>query len=348
MYLIPDYLRAIEKEISMYQNLGCSIKTVFVGGGTPTVLNESELAGLFATIQSGFQIEEDAEITVEANPGTLNTEKLKTLKAFGVNRLSLGLQAYQLKLLKLMGRIHTPEDFKESFSKARNVGFDNINVDVIFGLPEQTLKDFKDTLEYLANISPEHISAYSLSIEEETPFYNMYKKGRLRLPNEDEERAMYHEAVDFLKSKGYLHYEISNFAKPAKQCRHNLTYWQDQEYLGLGAGAHSYINGIRYNNVKSPSEYIRLLYDDMSPVENREMITGQEEMAEYCFLNLRLIQGIDKQDFNRRFKKDIKELYGSTIDKLKLEGLLKENSRYISLTAIGLDLANEVFLEFLP
>ena len=176
----------------------------------------------------------------------------------------------------------------------------------------------------------------------------MYKRGELNLPDEEEERAMYHEAIDFLKTQGYVHYEISNFAKPTKESRHNLTYWRDQEYLGLGAGSHSYINGVRYNNVKFPAVYIRLLNQDLNPVENRQVLTREEEIAEYCFLNLRLIRGLDKKDFFKRFAVDIKELYATIIEKLKQEGLLEENSTYIKLTSLGLDLANEVFMEFLP
>jgi len=346
--LIPEYLKALKKEMNNYKNLGCSIKTIYVGGGTPTILDEFQLEELFLNVKSAFNVEMGAEVTIEANPGTLSRDKLRVLKALGVNRLSIGLQAYQPRLLKLLGRIHSIKDFEESYLEARNAGFENINVDVMFGLPEQSLKDFENTLRYLSLISPEHISAYSLSVEEGTTFYNMYKRGELNLPDEQEERSMYHKAVDFLKAQGYIHYEISNFAKPKRESRHNLTYWRNQEYLGLGAGSHSYFYGIRYSNVRHPSDYIRLLNQNIRPVKQREIITREEEIAEYCFLNLRLIQGLDREDFYRRFGVDIKQLYATTIDELKEKGLLEENGIFIKLTPLGLDLANEVFMEFLP
>jgi oxygen-independent coproporphyrinogen-3 oxidase len=346
--LMPSYLSALKKEMGGYKAAGYAVKTVYMGGGTPTILNQRDLASLIQNIHSSFYIAPGAEFTVEANPGTLTKEKLLLLKHMGVNRLSIGLQAYQDRLLKVMGRIHTVKDFEESFALARQAGFDNINVDVIFGLPGQTLFDFKETLKNLVRLSPEHISCYALSVEEGTEFYNWLKQGRLFLPPEDEERAMYHEAVTFLKSRGFVQYEISNFAKPGRESRHNLAYWRDEEYLGLGAGAHSFLNGERFYNRSSLKEYIECLEGGLSPVEGRELLDKEALRAEFCFLGLRLTEGISKTDFKIRFGKDLKEVYGKAIERLKNFGLLQEDGERLKLTSKGLDLANEVFMEFLP
>lgn len=239
--LIPAYLEALKKEISDLKGKGYTVSTVYIGGGTPTILKDEELVSLLEILHQSVHITSDAEVTIEANPGTLTRQKLLSLKTMGINRLSLGLQAYQNRLLKIMGRIHTVEEFEKNYETARKIGFDNINVDLMFGLPEQQVEDFYKTLEYLVGLCPEHISCYALSVEDGTPFYRLWQKGALPLPSEEDEREMYHRAVEFLTGKGYNHYEISNFAVSKRESKHNMVYWSYKDYLGLGAGAHSFL-----------------------------------------------------------------------------------------------------------
>ncbi|MDI3481156.1 MAG: hypothetical protein PWQ97_811 [Tepidanaerobacteraceae bacterium] len=346
--LVPSYLEALKKEILLYRHIKQPIKTIYIGGGTPTVLTEKDLEALIDCVARHFHIKSGAEFTVEANPGTLTRRKLLALKTLGVNRLSLGLQAHQDRLLKALGRIHSAIEFEECLKKSREAGFDNINVDVIFGLPGQTVSDFIETLEYITAFLPEHISCYSLTIEKGTKFYEMREKGLLQLPSDEEEREMYHKAVEYLTHRGFIHYEISNFAVPGRMCRHNISCWKYEDYLGLGAGAHSFMQGRRFYNHPSPLDYIRSISQNMLPVENMEYLDIMEQRAEFCFLGLRLIEGLDKQDFKRRFGKDIHEVYGAAIQKLSSTGLVEEDGERIKLTPKGLDLANEVFVEFLP
>jgi oxygen-independent coproporphyrinogen-3 oxidase len=345
---IPTYLEALKKEASGYRDMGFVFKTVYIGGGTPTILSEEQLLYLIELIYNNFYIMTEAEFTIEANPGTLTRKKLLLLKSMGVNRLSIGLQAYQDRLLKVMGRIHSVKDFEDNYFIARDLGFDNINVDVIFGLPFQTLFDFMQTLEHVIQISPEHISCYSLSIEEGTRFYDMWQDGILYIPSEEEEREMYHQGVKLLKQNAFLHYEISNFAKHGRMSNHNMAYWKTEEYLGLGAGAHSYIGRERFYNHHLIKDYVSNAFKGQSTVAGREIISPEDEQAEYCFMGLRLVDGINKDAFYKRFGKHIGHVYKGQIDKLEKQGLLKEEHPYLRLTAQGMDLANLVFAEFLP
>jgi|LSQX01.2.fsa_nt_gb oxygen-independent coproporphyrinogen-3 oxidase len=346
--LIPKYLDALKREICLYGNMGYSLKTIYIGGGTPTVLGEDQLQKLIDSVYASFDVMDGAEFTVEANPGTLTREKLIILKSMCVNRLSIGLQAYQDKLLKVMGRAHTVSDFEANYDIARESGFDNINVDVIFGLPFQTIWDFTQTLEQLVKLSPEHISCYSLNIEKGTKFYYMLKNGILHMPSEREERQMYHQGIQLLKQNGFLHYEISNFTKPGRFSRHNMVYWNTEQYLGLGAGAHSYIGTERFYNHYSIGDYVKTALNCNSPIAGRYFVSSDDRQAEYCFMRLRLIDGIDEESFCKRFGHEIGEIYKCQINKLKKQGLIKEENRHIKLTASGLDLANLVFAEFLP
>ncbi len=345
---IPTYLEALKKEVSGYRDRGFVFKTVYIGGGTPTVLNEKQLLYLIELIYNNFYIMPGAEFTIEANPGTLTQKKLSLLKSMGVNRLSIGLQACQNRLLKVMGRIHSVKDFQDNFFIARDLGFDNINVDVIFGLPFQTLFDFMQTLEYVIKISPEHISCYSLSIEEGTRFYDMLQRGMLYIPSEEEEREMYHQGIKLLKQNTYLHYEISNFAKYGRMSKHNMAYWKSEEYLGLGAGAHSHIGRERFHNHYLIKDYVSKALKDQGTIAGREIISNEDEQAEYCFMGLRMADGINIDEFYKRFGKEIGQVYKRQIEKLKKQGLLKEEHSYLKLTAQGMDLANLVFAEFLP
>jgi len=346
--LIPEYLKALKKEISNLKKHRFNATTVYIGGGTPTILTNNQLFSLLNELHKSINIAKNAEITIEANPGTLTREKLHLLKTMGINRLSIGLQAYQNSMLKIMGRIHTVEDFEYNFKAARNIGFNNINVDLIFGLPNQRLQDFEKTLRRVLCLSPEHISCYALSIEEGTKFHKWQKDGRLSLPSDDDERKMYYEAIEALTRVGYNHYEISNFAEPGRECKHNLVYWTYKDYLGLGAGAHSFLDNKRFNNHPIILDYIKSIKNSSTAISNIESISDQEQQAEFCFMGLRLLKGLSKDTFKQRFHKEITQVYKSTIDKLKKQGLLQENSENLRLTALGLDFANEVFMEFLP
>ncbi|MDN5331001.1 MAG: hypothetical protein PWP45_226 [Tepidanaerobacteraceae bacterium] len=345
---VPLYLDSLKREISFYSNIERTISSIYIGGGTPTVLNEKELPSLVDAVRGAFNISPGLEFTVEANPETITREKLKVLREAGVNRLSLGLQSFDDKLLKAIGRIHTAEGFLKKFFMAREAGFDNINVDLIFGLPQQKVEDFCDSLKKLLDLSPEHVSCYSLSVEEGTKFYELKEKGLLFLPSEDEERMMYHSARRILEEGGYSHYEISNFAKPGRECRHNLVYWTYGEYLGLGAGAHSFIDGVRFYNVYDFKDYIEKVKEKGSAVENREKLSGEDQQAEFIILGLRLVKGVDKTLFYRKFGKELDSVYGDAIKRLKEKELIVDDGKYVKLTEKGLDLANEAFIEFLP
>lgn len=346
--LIPEYIAALKKEISNLKGSNYTAKTVYIGGGTPTILTSNQLVSVLNSLHKSVDIAQDAEITIEVNPGTLTREKLTALKTMGVNRLSIGLQAYQNRLLKIMGRIHTAEDFEKNFETARNVGFDNINVDLIFGLPNQKVEDFDDTLRRVLRLSPEHISCYSLSVEEGTEFYRQQQQGALPLPSEEDERTMYYRAIETLTNRGYNHYEISNFAVAGHKSKHNLIYWTYKEYLGLGAGAHSFLNNERFNNLPRIPDYIKSITESSTAAVNLEPICAREQQAEFCFLGLRLLEGINKNVFYQLFGQEITQVYGRAIEKLKEQGLLQENPENLRLTARGLDFANVVFTEFLP
>ncbi|MDK2835775.1 MAG: hypothetical protein PWP21_552 [Thermosediminibacterales bacterium] len=348
--LMGSYIKALSTEMYLYsfKLQERKIKSIYIGGGTPTYLGIKHLETLLDSIRQVFYICEGAEITIEANPGTLSLKLLKFLYEKGVNRLSIGLQACDANILKQLGRIHTFEQFENNFNWARTAGFNNINVDLMIGLPGQTLENVSKCVCKVINLKPEHISVYSLKIEESTRFYEMYKAGQLILPGEDEERLFYHTTVNFLIQNGYKHYEISNFALPGYACCHNLIYWENKEYLGLGAGAHSYIDGKRFYNTETPEKYIELLNKKNLPVEEYESINLPTEMAETMFMGLRLVQGVSRKKFFDRFGKTLDEVYGAEIKKLVSLGLLIDDGKRIRLSTRGLDLANEVFMEFLP
>jgi len=338
--LMMDYSMSLAKEIC---DIGeCKIKTIFIGGGTPTYLS-CEAWEIIGKSVKNLNKSRELEFTVEGNPGTLSYEKLKFLKSLGVNRLSIGLQAVQNDLLKRLGRIHTYEEFLEGYNMARAMGFKNINVDLMFGLPNQSLDDWKDTLNTIVKLNPEHISAYSLIIEEGTEFYQSFNEGRLLLPSEDEERDMYRFTLDYLKSKGYEHYEISNFSKPGKESRHNLLYWDLDEYIGCGAGAHSYVDGKRYSNENSIDKYINRAVNHADIHLN----TLHDTMEEFMFMGLRKIEGISINKFNKKFKSNIFEVYGDVINKYLKTGLMSRDGDKIKLTDRGIEISNSVMCEFM-
>lgn len=347
--LFLTYVSALEQEIVLRAKEGedWRVKSIFFGGGTPTILPVELLRRLMEQLRRCFSIQPDAEITIEANPGTLDAAKLQALREMGFNRLSMGLQAWQQHLLTELGRIHTVADFLENFRAARAAGFTNINVDLMFALPSQTLADWKETLAEITALSPEHISAYSLIIEEGTPFYQAYSEGRLHPMDEALDRELYHYTISYLKNRGYAQYEISNFAREGCESRHNRLYWEMTPYMGLGLGAHSYFAGQRYHNTYDIEVYIAAQETNAYEKQEIEEVSKQDEMEEFMFLGLRMNQGVSLETFRRRFGRELKEVYQDVIDRLVQEGLLYETANAVALTAQGIDFSNRVFTEFL-
>ncbi|MFY9178103.1 MAG: radical SAM family heme chaperone HemW [Caldicoprobacterales bacterium] len=348
-FLMDNYLDAVRMEISQIKKriMDRNIKTIFWGGGTPTFFHGEKLKDLLCYIKANFLVLEDAEITTEANPETLDKEKLEKLKEAGFNRLSIGMQAGQDRILKSLGRVHSIRDVEKSIKWARELGFNNINLDLMFGLPDQTLNQWVETLAMAEGMGVEHISAYALIIEEGTPFYELDRQGRLNKPSEELEREMYHKAIDYLKSKGYIHYEISNFAQPGKECRHNLIYWKNEDYIGIGCGAHSSLDGQRWSNYSDISQYIDSIENTRSAVDQIQRICVPEQRFETIMMGLRLTKGVSKSEFRKRFHNDISYYYNKAIDGLKSQGLLEEDSDNIYLTSKGMDLQNQVLLYFM-
>lgn len=346
---MQGYVDALTKEIRKRgtEYTDKQVVSVFFGGGTPTTLTIPMLEQLMQAVFESWNIAEDAEITTEANPGMLDGEMAAALKKMGFNRLSMGVQAWQNRLLKELGRIHTIEVFRENFKAVREAGFTNINTDLMFALPNQTMEDWQETVKNIVAMNPEHISAYSLIIEEGTPFYDRYEKGELKPAEEELDREMYHWAVDYLAEHGYEQYEISNFAKKGRQSRHNRIYWQAEEYLGMGLGSHSYMNGERFHNIYDLQEYIRADGDVSLLKEDIERITEEDALAEFMFLGLRLAEGVSFAGFEERFGQGMKNIYGSQIEELVKDGLLEEDGIGIRLTKRGVDISNYVFEKFL-
>lgn len=324
------------------------VKTIYIGGGTPSLIDSKYIVQIIEDIKLNFKIDEKAEITIEVNPGTVTLEKLEDYKRAGINRLSIGLQSTHEHLLKEIGRIHTYLDFLDTFRFAREAGFENINVDLMIGIPNQTLEEVKDSIEEIVSMEPEHISVYSLILEENTPLFKKVEEG-LELPNEDLERKMYWAVKQTLEQNNYIHYEISNFAKKGYESKHNLDCWNQKEYIGFGIAAHSYTNGIRYSNIENIEQYIKN-YDEDKTEENLVFHEKQDMEAmqkEYMLLGLRKIDGVSIQEFKIKFVANPVFLYHSELEKLVNEELLEIDGDQIKLTNKGLDLANIVWEEFI-
>lgn len=323
-----------------------TVTSVFVGGGTPSILSSGEIVRIFDALRNTFNIEETAEISMEANPGTVTKEKLLDYRRAGINRLSFGLQSADNAELKALGRIHTYEEFLESYHMARACGFENINVDLMSALPGQTVESWLETLKKVAALEPEHISAYSLIIEEGTPFYEMYgeERGENLLPDEDSEREMYHRTKTVLKELGYERYEISNYAKPGFECRHNVGYWTNVPYLGLGLGASSYIDGCRFQNTSDMDEYL----NGEPGVRHEEMVLSEQDMQEeYFFVGLRMVRGVSLKQFRERFGIPADQVYPGLLERLLREGVVERSGDMFRLTEYGMDVSNYVMAEFL-
>jgi len=345
--MYESYKNALLKEIRNTPLLEeYLIKSIFIGGGTPTVLPPRFISEIMEEL-SKLHIADDAEITIEANPKTLNMDYLRVLKFSGINRLSMGLQSTDNTVLKKIGRIHKYEDFLINYNDALKAGFHNISADIMFGLPGQDIEGFSNTVETVSKLGLRHISAYSLIIEEGTPFFDLYEEGKLDLPEESEERKMYYLLIDTLSSKDYIHYEISNFSKKGFESQHNIRYWERGEYFGFGLSAHSLVENVRYENTEDLSFYIENSSNLKNIRTNSHEISEKEAMEEFMFLGLRLIKGVGVEKFKRIFGKDIFSVYYKPIHDNIKKGLLMYEANRIFLTAKGLDLSNMVMADFL-
>ena len=326
-----------------------TVTTIYLGGGTPSILNPEYIKNILQEIKSSFKILDDAEITIEINPGTVNEEKLKRYKEYGINRLSIGLQSANDKILKNIGRIHDYKQFEETFFFARKCGFKNINVDLMIGLPTQAIEDVKQTLEKIIQKNPEHISVYSLIIEEGTTIEKLINENKLQLPDEETERIMYWTVVNELKENGYNQYEISNFSKKTYESKHNTNCWKQKQYIGLGTSAHSYLNKKRYSNTNNIEEYIKNIQERniSKNITIHEEQTEESTMNEYMLLGLRMIQGININEFKQKFKTDPTIKYKEILEKLQKENLIQITKTSIKLTKQGIDFGNIVWEEFI-
>ena len=338
-----SYVAALLREIRSTGAEGDrKVSSVFLGGGTPSLLSPEQIRRIFLALRGRFWLREDAEITMEANPGTLDRKRLLEMKRCGVNRLSLGLQSADNRFLRILGRIHSFEDFLESYALSRECGFSNINVDLMFALPEQSRKDWEESLRKTALLGPEHISAYSLMIEEGTPFASR----SLILPDEDTEYAMYEDSSRILGEYGFEQYEISNYARPGFSCRHNIGYWKRREYLGFGLGAASFFGGRRYANTRSMEKYLsRSSLEDIR--ENIQPVSREEAMEEFMFLGLRLTEGVSREDFFREFGCSMDRVYGPVLRKYLQNGFLIEEKDRIRLSRRGIHVSNTILSDFI-
>lgn len=348
---MAQYFRVLSQEIRSFEGLGSlyTVRSVFFGGGTPSLVPEGYLRNVMRLLHELFEWEPDAEVSIECNPGTLTPEKCAAYREMGIGRLSLGLQSVHAEELARLGRIHSYREFEESFYAARRAGFRNINVDLMSGLPKQTKEMWQETLETVAGLRPEHISAYSLSLEPGTPFYERYGTpiGRMELPGEETEREMYRMTAKILQEAGYHRYEISNYAKEGYECRHNLAYWTGGEYVGFGQSAASYLNRRRFVNPAGAAEYLAFAKNAYAAYRNTRPQTEKEQMEEYMFLGLRTSRGVSAAEFSARFGKPFPEQYEKVIERYTALGFLGRRKGRIVLTEQGIDVSNPILSEFL-
>ncbi len=338
-----DYVNSLCKQIDATDE-DRPVASVYFGGGTPSVLDPSEIRKILCKLDDRFFLDKDAEITIEVNPGTVTDRHLSTYRGIGINRLSIGAQSCHDRELKMLGRIHTASEFFHAFRAARSAGFSNISVDLLTALPGQNEKSLQESLLMIAELDPEHVSAYSLILEENTPFYKRFTgEDRFLLPDEEQERALYYLTRDFFVSRGYEHYEISNFAKPGFWSRHNCAYWSRRDYLGLGLGASSLMHGKRIKNTQDLNAYLT----DPTQADETIVLQTKDCMEEFFFLGLRMMQGVSESDFFNCFGTDACSVYGDVIAKLCYQGLLRREYGRIFLTDRGVDYGNYVFSSFL-
>ena len=345
---IAQYCHALKEEIKRTgdQAEDIGVRSVFIGGGTPSILEAEQITEIMTCIRNNFSIEKNAEITIESNPGTLNAEKLNCYHELGINRLSIGLQSTDDDCLRRLGRIHTFQEFEKNYEQARKSGFQNINIDLMSGLPGQSLRGYEDTLNRVTELKPEHISSYSLIIEEGTPFYKSDSVLQ-QLPDEDTERKMYERTKEILAQQGYERYEISNYARQGRECIHNLGYWEQVPYLGMGLGASSFYNGARFSNERNFRKYLSTPY---LPFEHREdyvQVSREEQMEDTMIFGLRKMKGMSVSEFEREFGTPIWEMYGSVIERYSNLGLLIQEGDVLRLTDAGIDVSNRIFEDFI-
>lgn len=345
--IFDDYAQALIDEISRALPASTPLDSVYFGGGTPTVLPAGVLAAILRTMEERFGLAADAEITAEANPGTVDAGYLWALRGCGFNRLSVGVQSFEDAVLARIGRIHTVREGRDAVVGARVAGFDNVSIDLMFGLPDQSASGWRRDLQSAFELSPEHISLYELTIEEGTRFGDLQKRCLLKLPDEDEQIEMYEMAIEALTAAGFEHYEVSNFARPGRRSRHNQTYWRNEPYFGFGAGATAYLGGVRSANVRSPVDYIERIRSTGSAVESAETVVGRQAMGETIMLGLRMLDGVELAAFQSRFGVALPDVYRKEIASLTLRGLIQLTDTRIKLTPVGVLLANEAAAEFL-
>lgn len=349
---VKEYIESLKKEIEEFDFSNYKVTSIYIGGGTPSYIDSIYIVEILSELKEKLKCNliefKDIEITIEVNPGTVDTKKLNDYKKSGINRLSIGLQSTKNDILKKIGRIHTYQEFLEIYKLARETGFKNINIDLMIGIPGQKIGDLKNTLQDIIKLEPEHISVYSLIIEENTPIEKMLENGEIKLPDEDLERNMYWYVKNTLELNGYNHYEISNFAKLGKESRHNLNCWNQEEYIGFGVAAHSYLNGIRFSNTINVEEYIQHIEDNRKEenIQIEESQSLEDKKNEFMMLGFRKIQGVDIARFKEKFIDNPIFLYRENLNKLVEERLIEVDLNHIKLTNKGIDLANLVFEEF--
>lgn len=353
--LYSTYITALCREVAGRSGIfsHAVVDTVFIGGGTPTLLSQDLLSQVLNCLREHYQLSDGVEITVEANPGTVDGAKLRTLRAHGVNRISFGVQTFAERLLPKIGRIHSAAEAVRAVELAQAAGFDNINVDLMYGLPEQTVQDLQESIDRAIGMGVRHLSVYGLKIEEGTPFASLHEQGRLALPEEAAEEAMYELAAHYLPAKGFQRYEISNYAPAGWECRHNLKYWHYQPYLGLGLAAHSFFDGQRLANTGDLQQYLDFFSRSGGekqefPVAVVEKLDKETAMAEFVFLALRTSSGLHIPDFNNCFAADFFNQYNKVIAALRRQKLIEVTEKAVRLTELGMKYGNVVFGAFLP
>ncbi|MGG4092717.1 radical SAM family heme chaperone HemW [Paenibacillus lautus] len=346
---VMDYLRALDKEmeLTVQANSPGRIKSIFVGGGTPTVLKPNEMEYFLQSVKRHFpEWSDDIEFSMEANPGTTDLEKLSVMREGGVNRISFGVQAFQNSLLTGIGRIHDTDDVYRSLENARTAGFDNMSIDLMFGLPNQTLDMLAESVDKALELRLPHYSIYSLKVEENTLFHTMYQRNQLPLPDEEDELNMYLLLMERMQAAGYKQYEISNFAKPGFESRHNMTYWRNEDYYGLGAGAHGYVGRQRHVNIKGVNPYNEAANQGLPRLESFE-VSREEAMEDFLMVGLRVLDGVSRSRFRQQFGTSMEEVFAGPLNKMVSAGLLDSTEDGYKLSSKGILFGNDVFAEFI-
>ena len=347
---MDHYIDALVVEMKHYAKIYTNtniIKTIFLGGGTPTTLNPFQLERILKECVNEFTIASNAEITIEANPATVGIELMKSIRTMGYNRISIGVQSFDKAELKLLDRAHGPKEIHSTVDCARKAGFDNLSLDLMFAVPNQSLSSWENNLNKALEKNPEHLSTYNLTIEQGTAFSKLQSNGKLIMPDDDHQLELYKKTIERLTKKGFHHYEISNFAHRGKECKHNITYWENKNTLGLGAGASSYMNGTRFKNINLPAHYIRQVKEKKNAVEHSETLEPRQAMGETIMLGLRLLQGISIHQFEKRFHISFINLFRNIISALKEKELVIIEKDYLRLSQKGLFWADSVILEFI-